>query len=285
MSTEHNQVTEEYVDRTLARLQKSYRITLTVAIVILAAEGIYLTWLNKKLATDLPVIGEYVKNYEDDFDSIKNMAGQISSPDKYADRIKQFEGALDKVNEAKNAQSVANLISQRIVNELHWQGDMIADYAEDFLKEELQNLPEQMKQQIPKYSARLIHEVDNWVNNYTSAASDEMGATFDAFLGKHADQIREFSEAADDEAALAKLDAELLQELVYFMDTTPLEKYGSLQEQSNKMLHRIQAANELLRPLVTKKTEDLTPEERRLRRAVGLLMDRVENPPVINSGN
>ena len=152
-------------------------------------------------------------------------------------------------------------------------------------KEEIQELPEQLKQQIPKYSARLSHEVDNWVNNYCSAASDELGATFDTFLEKHADQIREFSEAADDEAALAKLDVELTREMAHFMETTPLDNYGTLQEQSEKMLSRIKAANEMLRPLATKKTEDLTLGERRLRRAVGLFMDRVQNPPVINSSN
>jgi hypothetical protein len=285
MNPDTTQTSEEYVNRTLSRLQKSYRVTLTIAIIILAAEGIYLTVLNNKLASGLTVIGDYVENYQEDFDSIKKLAGQIPETTDYSDRIAQFEKAVDKINEAKNAKGMANLISQRIVNELNWQGDMITDYAQEFLKEEIQDLPEQLKNQVPKYSNRLSNTVTDWANEYCTSASDELGDTFDTFLDNHADQIREFSEAADDEAALAKLDVELTREMAHFMETTPLDNYGTLQEQSEKMLSRIKAANELLRPLATKKTEDLTPEERRLRRAVGLFMDRVENPPVTSSSN
>ena len=279
MNPDTTQTSEEYVNRTLSRLQKSYRVTLTIAIIILTAEGIYLTVLNNKLASGLTVIGDYVENYQEDFDSIKKLAGQIPEATKYTKRIVQFEDALDNLNKAKDAKGMANLISQRIVNELNWQSDMITDYAQEFLKEEIQDLPEQLKQQIPKYSARLSHEVDNWVNNYCTAASDELGATFDTFLDKHADQIREFSEAADDEVALAKLDVELTREMAHFIETTPLDNYGTLQEQSEKMLSHIKAANEMLRPLATKKTEDLTPEERRLRRAVGLFMGAWKTRP------
>ena len=133
MNPDTTQTSEEYVNRTLSRLQKSYRVTLTIAIIILAAEGIYLTVLNNKLASGLTVIGDYVENYQEDFDSIKKLAGQIPEPAKYTERIVQFEDALDNLNKAKDAKGVANLISQRIVNELNWQSDMITDYAQEQL--------------------------------------------------------------------------------------------------------------------------------------------------------
>ncbi len=270
---------EEYVDRTLARLQKSFRLTLGVAIFILAAEGIYLTVLNSMLADRLTVVDDYAKLYRGEFDTAKEWMGKIPAKDAYADKIKTFETALEKVNEAKNPKGAAAMISKYIVNELDWQKESITDRARIFLQGELDDLPEQLGQLIPKYSARFRHEVDNWTHNFFGATSEGMGTTFDAFLDTHADQIREFSEAADDETALDKLDAELTVELARFLESTSLEKYGTLQDQSNRMLARIRAANELLQPLALKKIEDMTPEERRLSRAVGIFMKKLQSTP------
>ena len=89
MNPDTTQTSEEYVNRTLSRLQKSYRVTLTIAIIILAAEGIYLTVLNNKLASGLTVIGDYVENYQEDFDSIKKLAGQIPETGEYTDRSEE----------------------------------------------------------------------------------------------------------------------------------------------------------------------------------------------------
>ncbi len=279
MNTDNSNTSEEFVNRTLARLQKTYRVTLTVAIVILAAEGMYLTWLNSKLADGLEVVKITVENHRDDFDSAKELVEKIPAKIEYADKIAKLDNALDTINKAKNAEGVAEVISGRIVNELDWQSDVIASNARDYLRKELEQLPSRMNKLIPQYSGRLSHEVDNWINNYCAATSDELGATFDIFLDQHSEDIRKFSEATDDEEALARLDKELTSQWVHFMENTPLDKYGTLQEQSNRMLERIKAANALLKPLVIKDTKDLTPEERRLRRAVGLLMDRVQHAP------
>ena len=60
------------------------------------------------------------------------------------------------------------------------------------------------------------------------------------------------------------------------MGTTSLENYGTLEEQSDLFLSRLKAANELLKPLANKKTEELTEDERQLRRAIGIFMNRVD---------
>ncbi len=279
MNQENTNTSGEFVNRTLARLQKTYRVTLIVAIAILAAEGIYLSWLNNKLKDGLTVIPQIVNDNRAGFDDIKEWITKIPAKSEYEQKLTQFENALNKVNEAKDAEGVANLISQRVVSELDWQGYMIASHARDYLQEEMQELPDWMNQQIPKYGARLSHEVDNWAHNYFAATSEELGTAFDTFLDNHADQIREFSEATDDKTALDKLDQELIQELANFMETTALDKYGSLKVQSDRMLRRIKAANELLEPIARKKASDLSSEERRLSRAIGLFMERVHNPP------
>ena len=163
-----------------------------------------------------------------------------------------------------------------IVHEIRTQENMIAQYSSELLQDNLGNLPEWVQAQIPKYSGRLQERADLWINQFCVASSDELGATFDTFLESNGDQIRAFSEATDDELALEKLDEELTAQIAEFMGTTSLENYGTLEEQSDLFLSRLKAANELLKPLANKKTEELTEDQRQLRRAIGIFMNRVD---------
>jgi len=259
-------------------MQKTFRTTLIVAIIILAVESIYFTILNNKIADGLTAIPDLVEAYRGDFDKIKELAGEIPDKAAYADRMAEIEGVLDKINEGSDTEGMANLISQKIVGELDAQGYMLATTVSDYLKQNLDALPEWVKKQIPKHGARLRHEANNWIDFYCKVASDGLGSTFDTFLEDNADMIREFSERTDDDETLDKLDEALTEELVKFMETTSVENYGTLKKQSDRFLKRLEAANELLRPLATKKTEDLSKQQLRLRSAVAMFMDKVYNP-------
>ena len=283
MSQENSKAAEEFVNKTAAQLQKTFRNTLIVAVIILTIESIYFTVLNNKIAEGLTAIPSLVDAYRDDFDEIKELAGKIPDKSEYADRMVEIEGYLDKINTEGGAEveGMANLISQKIVTELDYQGHMVSSTATKYLKTNVDKIPDWVRKQIPEYGARMRHETKNWMNAYCIAASSELGTTFDTFLDDHADKIREFSERADDEATLDGLDEALTDELVYFMENTSIEKYGSLKMQSDKFLRRLEAANELLHPLATKKTEDLSDQQLRLRKAIGLFMEKLNNP----SGN
>ncbi len=283
MSQENSKAAEEFVNKTAAQLQKTFRNTLIIAVIILALESIYFTVLNNKIAEGLTAIPSLVDAYRDDFDKIKELAGKIPDKTEYADRMVEIEGYLDKINTegGTEVEGMANLISQKIVTELDYQGHMVSSTATKYLKTNVDKVPDWVRKQIPEYGARMRHETKNWMNAYCAAASNELGKTFDTFLDDHADKIREFSERADDEATLDGLDEALTDELVYFMENTSIEKYGSLKMQSDKFLRRLEAANELLHPLATKKTEDLSNEQLRLRKAIGLFMEKLNNP----SGN
>ena len=280
MSQENSKAAEEFVNKTAAQLQKTFRNTLIVAVIILTIESIYFTVLNNKIAEGLTAIPSLVDAYRDDFDEIKELAGKIPDKSEYADRMVEIEGYLDKINTEGGAEveGMANLISQKIVTELDYQGHMVSSTATKYLKTNVDKVPDWVRKQIPEYGARMRHETKNWMNAYCIAASSELGTTFDTYLDDHADKIREFSERADDEATLDGLDEALTDELVYFMENTSIEKYGSLKMQSDKFLRRLEAANELLHPLATKKTEDLSAQQLSLRSAVALFMDKVNNP-------
>ena len=267
---------EQYVADTVSRMQKSVQTTMIVAAVILIVEIAYFSILNNKIAEGLTAIPDMVEAYQDDFDKINDMAGKIPEIGTYSNEIAKAQTILDGINGAEGTTNVAGRITGMIVHEIRTQENMIAQYSSELLQDNLGNLPEWVQAQIPKYSGRLQERTDLWINQFCVASSDELGATFDTFLESNGDQIRAFSEATDDELALEKLDEELTAQIAVFMGTTSLENYGTLEEQSDRFLSRLKAANELLKPLANKKTEELTEDQRQLRRAIGIFMNRVD---------
>ena len=267
---------EQYVADTVSRMQKSVQTTMIVAAVILIVEIAYFSILNNKIAEGLTAIPDMVEAYQDDFNKINDMAGKIPEIGTYSNEIAKAQTILDGINGAEGTTNVAGRITGMIVHEIRTQENMIAQYSSELLQDNLGNLPEWVQAQIPKYSGRLQERVDLWINQFCVASSDELGSTFDTFLESNGDQIRAFSEATDDELALEKLDEELTTQIAEFMGTTSLENYGTLEEQSDLFLSRLKAANELLKPLANKKTEELTEDERQLRRAIGIFMNRVD---------
>ena len=267
---------EQYVADTVSRMQKSVQTTMIVTAVILIIEIAYFSILNNKIAEGLTAIPDVVEAYQDDFDKINDMAGKIPEIGTYSNEIAKAQTILDGINGAEGTTNVAGRITGMIVHEIRTQENMIAQYSSELLQDNLGTLPEWVQAQIPKYSGRLQERTDLWINQFCVASSDELGATFDTFLESNGDQIRAFSEATDDELALEKLDEELTAQIAVFMGTTSLENYGTLEEQSDRFLSRLKAANELLKPLANKKTEELTENERQLRRAIGIFMNRVD---------
>ena len=276
MNQENNKAAEEFVKNTAAQLKKSFRNTLIAAVVILTIESIYFSVLNNKIAEGLTAIPVMVESYRGDFDKIKELANKIPDRSSYENSLIQVEGYLDNINKGSGeVEGMADLVSQKIVAELDYQGHMVSSTASKYLKENLTDLPEWVEKRIPKYGSSLRFKIDGWMHYYCQSASDGLGSTFDTFLDDNADKIREFSEAADDEDTLDKLDEELTLGLVEFIKTVPIEKYGTLKSQADELKRRLEAANDLLRPLAYNETKDLNKQQLRLRSAVALFMDKV----------
>ena len=302
MSQDKHTASEEFLNQSLARAKKTYKTWVKVTISILVLEIAYFGVLNYfyadyvsfvpdmvdiaadkvELDENLKKVREYPNSaaYSNNLQFVDKVLNDvIQAREQYSNELRIVETTLDKINENPDVDGVADLATEYLVNELDLYGHHLATFTRDYVADHLKEVPKMTRKEIPKYGARLRFDVNNWVDNFCTATSDGFGETFDAFLNEHADKIKEFSEAADDTKTLDELETEFTDAMANFLSTTSIEKYGTLQEQSDKFLHRLQAANRLLEPLVQKKTEELTAEELRLRRAVGLFMHLVYNPP------
>jgi|GEM_PF-1334508 len=196
---------------------------------------------------------------------------------RYTNQIERAQMLLDLINEANDTEKIASRIGRAVVNELDTQGNVVAHYATELLSENLDTLPEWVKAQIPKHSNRLQDKTELWINQFCVATSDELGTSFDTFLDAHSEKIKAFSEATDDETALQQLDEELTVMVSTFMRTTPIKNHGSLDDQSQQFLKRIEAANAMLKPLVENKREDLTPDQQVLRHTIAIFMNKMDS--------
>lgn len=302
MSQDKQNTSEEFVDQSLNKARKTYRNWLRATVVILALEITYFGVLNYLYSDYIDFVPDIVDVAADRIDLDENLKRAKEFPNSpafsnnlqlvnkvlddvikakatYSKEIQIVENTLDKVNETPDPEGIADLITSHLMSELDWYGYLVATFTRDYVTEQLKDVPTMTRTQIPKYGARLRFDVNQWIENFCSATSEGFGETFDAFLDKHADEIAKFSETADDTATLDQLDEEFIEAMANFLSTTSIERYGTLQDQSSNFLNRLRAANNLLEPLVEKKTEELTAKERRLRRAVGLFMHLVHNPP------
>ncbi len=276
----------EFIRETHRKARSSFSFTAIIAVIVLSIEGGYLYYLYSKIDSGLKdfefdkTVGEYRKEYY--LDEALKQADSIKEWRQHKDKIIMAEKVLDIVNLA-NAQTdeeydkLAELIASKVKVEIENNENLVTIEAKKYINQEIDELPEAAKNEMVKHGARIRHDVNAWVTMFCASTSEEFGHTFDTFLNEHSDSIKEFAEAADDEDALDKLDDELTENLVQMIENTPIEKLGNLKEQSDKFLARVEAANERLSPLAKLETKQLSPQQLRLRRAVALFMDKVQN--------
>lgn len=300
MSDNNSPEVKGFILASHAKAKSGFNFTLIVAAIVLSLEGGYLYYLHQKIDTELKEfdVKTYVGNYREDYDVDKylgyldylkkwrNYTNEITMVESYLDLAISLDEMRTSVKidlDATEAEAISNLdlMTDKIVHEINSQENLIAERIQGYLSENLDELPEWTLNQIPKYGADLRFRVNNWINAFCVSTSDEFGQTFDTFLEEHADGIKEFSESADDEEALAKLDADLTEMIVNMIETVPIEKHGSLKEKSDQFHARVLAAIEMLEPLAKLETNQLDPQQRRLRKAVALFMDKVNNSPGI----
>lgn len=298
MSENHSTSSAAFIRENHAKTKRSFNLTLIVAVVVLTAESAYLYLLQKRIDRELKAfdvtetVGTYRQQYKvNDVIEIAKKAKEWRKYKHYVDdaedflnkvsaeeyRLKELEYALDQINTGQDPDEMADILTRKIILEIESQENWLTMHAKRYAKDNLGELPDWTKKQIPKYGSELRHNVKQWITTLCVSTSDEFGETFDTFLEENADAIKEFSESTDDQAVLDKLDTELTEMIVQLLETTPIENLGDLQEQSDKFKKRLVAANEMLTPLVRLETEQLDPQQRRLRKAVALFMDKVHN--------
>jgi hypothetical protein len=119
--------------------------------------------------------------------------------------------------------------------------------------------------------------VEKWTFQVLEDSTTELGETIDAYLENNKSAVAKFAEDAEDEDALNILANGLEAELVRFMNENEIINKGTLADQSQNVLIKLQAANRILKQLAEKDPRDLNHMQRQMRLAIALMMEGTEN--------
>ncbi len=252
----------EFVEQTRNRLERSYKNTVIVTIVVLSLVTMYFVALNHYVVNEaISTAKIYTDMYQDDVE-------------KYTAISKDSIGVAHALTDP----DVAPGLTLRILVEqtdATLEGETLSwDAWIATLKGNLKKIPEWADDESTKNAGQNMQaRVQTWTEKVLKTSSTEIGEAFDVYLEDNQEAISKFAEDTQDETARSILADGLQAKLVNFMDETEITNRGTLAKESKNVLIKLQRANKIVAELASQDSSDLNEEQRRLRLAIALLME------------
>lgn len=176
------------------------------------------------------------------------------------------------IRERLAPESAAELAVGIMTDQVKEKGDIISSRLRAEVPRLVRQLPEYALSQLPVLRADLESEFERDFTSYCKETSQAFETRLDHFLDTHQKDIKEFINNAQDEKAVKILGEDLQKELIaYIKDKSEGESIQEKIDESLAMLNK--TANHLER---LAKANNLTDEEKRTRRAVAVLLKKVD---------
>ena len=180
---------------------------------------------------------------------------------------------LNRTLEPNRAAEVATGL---IADQVDTHGPEIASQIRQQVPKVIEQLPDMAIKQIPHYRASVESQVEEDMSRYFSSSSKELSATFDELLDANKEDIARMLKDGGDPEASKAIGAAMSQELTAYAQNASVngetlgskldEAYSSL-VQVDKRMARLSA------------NQNLTPQEKKARRAIGLMTHSMGNNP------
>ena len=177
---------------------------------------------------------------------------------------------LNKTLEPTAAAQVATgLISAQVET----AGPQIASEVRTRIPKLIEELPDYALKQIPQYRVALENQIETDMTKYFTASSKELGASFDELLDANKESIAQMlKDGQDVEATKAVGDAVEKEILSYARETSINGE--TLSTKLDEAYVSLSAIDTRMARLAT--NQNLTPSEKKARRAIGLLTRTIE---------
>ena len=260
--SQESRIAEEFVETTRNRLERSYKNNVIVTIVVLSLVTLYFVLLNRLFVDDAIEVAE---TYTDVY---KDKAQKYTSLTKEGLKI-----AYVLTDPEKAPGIVVRILAEQTTDTIEGKDITWKSWVAD-LKANLKKIPEWSEDgDTARIGDTMEARVEKWTFQVLEDSTTELGKTIDAYLENNKSAVAKFAEDAEDEDALNILADGLQAELVRFMDETEITNKGTLADQSQNVLVKLQNANRILKELAEKDSKDLDREQRQLRLAIALMME------------
>ena len=257
-----SRISEEFVETTRNRLERSYKNSVITTIGVLSLVTLYFVLLNKFFVNDVVEVAQtYTDLYKDD-------------AEKYTSLTKEGVKITDALTDPEKAPGiVVRILAEQTEDTIKGEGITWESWVAT-LKKNLKKIPEWSEDgDTARIGDTMEARVEKWTLQVLQDSTTELGETIDAYLENNKSAVAKFAEDAEDEDALNILADGLQDELVRFMDETEITNKGTLADQSRNVLIKLQNANRILKELAEKDSKDLDREQRQLRLAIALMME------------
>lgn len=166
----------------------------------------------------------------------------------------------------------ANTAGDMILNQVTDQGPQIAANLKKTIPELVAQIPDRVLEQMPVWRERLEDTVEEILTENLVQHSDDFGKQLDTFLSIHQAEIADLLQTTDDKEKLKVLMTSIEQDILEFLGE-PMEDGESIKQKLNVSLDALNRIEKQMERLAT--AQDLSPQEKKTRRAIAIISRRV----------
>ena len=177
------------------------------------------------------------------------------------------------LNKTLEPTAAAEVATGLIATQVEEQGPEIAKQVRQQVPQLIEKLPDYAIAQLPQYRTALESQVENDMTKYFTSSSKELGASFDELLDANKESISQMLKDGKDPEAVKAVGDAMEKEMLSYADST---KMGgeSLSTKLNEAYVSLSAVDKRMAKLAA--NQNLTPQEKKARRAIGILSRTVE---------
>jgi hypothetical protein len=185
-----------------------------------------------------------------------------------------YTGAIaSQLNKTLEPTAAAQVATGLIATQVDEQGPQIASEIRQRIPKLIEEVPDYAIKQLPQYRTALESQVEADMNRYFTSSSKELGASFDELLDANKDSIAQMLKDGKDAEATKEVGDALEKEMLSYVGTVSLNG-ETLSTKLDGAYTSLTQVEKRMAKLASNK--NLTPQEKKARRAIGILSRTID---------
>ena len=169
--------------------------------------------------------------------------------------------------------AAAEVATGLIATQVDEQGPQIAAQVRQQIPQLIEKLPDYAIAQMPQYRSALENQIEADMQRYFTSSSAELGKSFDELLDANKDSISQMLKDGKDPQAVKAVGDAMEQEMLGYAESTKING-ESLTAKLDQAYVSLSAVDKRMAKLAA--NQNLTPQEKKARRAIGILTRTIE---------
>ena len=184
-----------------------------------------------------------------------------------------FGFLTSSLNKTLEPHAAAQVATGLIVDQVESQGPQIASEIKTRVPALIEQLPDYALKQLPQYRTALENQVESDMQTSFASSSKELGDSFDELLDGNKNEIKRMLADGKDPEASAQLGKAMESEMIDFVKTAKVNG----EPMSTKLDEALVSLNNVDKHMARlAANQNLTPQEKKARRAIGILTRNID---------